>query len=42
MYVEDFLRGLEHVRAYAQVIYDMTSERRVMVQEVRFGSEDSN
>lgn len=41
-FVGDLMRYLEGVQAYAQVIFDMTSERRVMVQEIGFGPEDSN
>lgn len=41
-FVADLVRHLEGVQAYAQVIFDVTSERRVMVQEIRFRPEDSN
>lgn len=42
LFAADLIRHLEGVQAYAQTIFDMTSEHGVMVQEIRFRSEDMN
>jgi hypothetical protein len=41
-FIDDLIRHVDGVRAYAQVIFDMTSEHRVLIQEIKFGPEDSN